>query len=157
VNIRPNVLWKVPIFCMAASWFTFNITAHMGGHFFTVVTVGSDGIPVYSADPVRSAVFRGILFLAVLFIGGLWAFRAMTRKEIAFSAAIASALYLGIVLAQLYLPGFSVSLSVILAYVQDWTATLSSFLIMLTDNFTLSVITAAFAPMLFIPFGNRNI
>lgn len=79
----------------------------------------------------------------------------MPKKEIAVSSGIASAIYLLIVLAQLFIPNFPLSLSVTLAYIQNWTGTLSSFLIKLTNNLTLSAIVSSFAPLLFIPFGKK--
>ena len=57
-------------------------------------------------DPLRSTLFQGVLFLAILLLGGLWAFRSMTKLEIAASAALISAVYLVVILLQLYLPGF---------------------------------------------------
>ena len=153
MKIRTRTLWKVPVFCMAASWISFYVTVYIGGFFFTAQTVQPDGSIMLSADPVRSAIFNGALFLIVLLAGGLWAFRSMTKKEISASAGIASAMYLLIVLAQLFLPGFPLSASVLLAYIQNWTAILASFLLRLTDNLPLSTILSAFAPLLFIPFG----
>ena len=157
MNIRIKTLWKVPVFCMVASWISFYLTVYIGGFFFTVKTTGADGITQVSADPIRSAIFNGALFLFVLLVGGLWAFRSMTKAEIAISAGIASGLYLLMVLAQLYVPDFPLSLSITLAYIQNWTGTLSSFLLKLTDNLTLSVILSSFAPLLFIPFGRKSI
>ena len=80
--------------------------------------MGADGVIQVSADPIRSAIFNGVLFLIVLFVGGLWAFRNMTKKEILVSSAIASAVYLLIVLCQLMIKGFPVSL--IFHYIQNW-------------------------------------
>ena len=148
-------LWKVPVYCIAASWLTFNITAYIGGHFFTVTTMGTDGIPVLSADPIRVAIFNGGLFLAVLLVGRLWAFRSMTRQEIVVSAAFASAIYLILVLAQLCFPNFPIGLSIVLAYIQNWTATAASLLTKITGSLTFSVILASFSPMLFIPIGRK--
>lgn len=156
MNIRIKTLWKVPVFCMVASWISFYLTVYIGGFFFTATMVGADGVTRISADPVRSAIFHGVLFLLVLAVGGLWAFRSMTKAELAVSAGIASGIYLLIVLAQLYVPNFPLSLSFALAYIQNWTGTLSSFLLKLTDNLTLSVILSSFAPLLFIPFGKKS-
>lgn len=155
MKIRIQTLWKVPIFCMVASLISFYLTVYIGGFFFTVKTLGTDGITQVSADPIRSAIFNGVLFLLVLLVGGLLTFRSMTKAEIAVSAGIASGIYLLIVLAQLYIPNFPLSLSITLAYIQNWTGTLSSFLLNLTDNLTLSVILSSFAPLLFIPFGKK--
>lgn len=156
MKVRVQTLWKVPVYCMVSSWISFYITVYLGGFFFTVKTAGANGVTQISADPVRSAVFHTVLFLIVLLVGGLWALRTMSKKEIAVSAGIMSAIYLVIVLAQLYLPNFPLSLSVSLAYIQNWTGTVSSLLLNLTNNLTLSVILSSFAPLLFIPFGRKT-
>ena len=155
MKLRFNTLWRVPVFCIVFSWISYYITVYIGGFFFTVKTVGADGITHLSADPLRSAIFNGLLFLIVLLLGGLWAFRSMTKAEIGVSAAIASVIYLALALAQLYVPNFPLSLSVNLAMIQNWTGTLSSFLIKLTNNFQLSVLLSNLAPFLFVPFGKN--
>ena len=156
VKVRIQTLWKVPVYCAVSSWISFYLTVYLGGFFFTVRTVGADGVTQLSADPVRSVIFNGVLFLLVLLVGGLWAFRSMTKAEVVVSAGIASGIYLLIVLAQLYIPNFPLSLSITMAYIQNWTGTLSSFLLKLTDNLTLSVILSSFAPLLFVPFGRKS-
>ena len=155
MKVRIQTLWKVPVYCAIASWISFYLTVYLGGFFFTVKTVGADGITQVSADPIRSAIFNAVLFLIVLLVGGLWAFRSMSKAEIAASSAIASGIFLLIVLAQLYIPSFPISLSIRLAYIQNWTGTVSSFLLKLTDNLTVSVILSSFSPMLFILFGRK--
>lgn len=156
MKVRIQTLWKVPVYCAVASWVSFYLTVYLGGFFFTVQTVGADGITQVSADPVRSALFNAVLFLLVLLVGGLWICRSMTKAEVAASAGIAAGIYLLIVLTQLYIPDFPLSFGVTLAYVQNWTGTLSSFLLKLTDNFNASVILSSFAPLLFIPFGRKS-
>ena len=155
MKVRIQTLWKVPVYCAVASWISFYLTVYLGGFFFTVKTVGADGITQVSADPIRSAIFNAVLFLIVLLVGGLWAFRSMSKAEIAASSAITSGIYLLIALAQLYIPSFPLSLSVTLAYIQNWTGKVSSFLLKLTDNLTASVILSSFAPLLFIPFCRK--
>ena len=155
MKVRIQTLWKVPVYCAVASWISFYLTVYLGGFFFTVKTVGADGVIQVSVDPIRSIVFNAALFLIVLLVGGLWAFRSMSKAEIAVSSTIASTIYLLIVLAQLFISSFPLSLSVTLAYIQNWTSTVSSFLLKLTDNLTVSVILSSFAPMLFIPFGRK--
>ena len=153
MHIRLQTLWKVPVYCACSSWVSFYLTVYLGGPFFTVQTPGPDGMIQLSADPIRTFVFHAVLFLAVLLIGVLWAFRGMSKKEIAASSGIAALLYLLMVLAQLLIPDFPISLSVTLAYLQNWTGTLSSLLLKLTGNLPLSSIASSFAPLLFIPFG----
>ena len=155
MKVRIQTLWKVPVYCAVASWISFYLTVYLGGFFFTVKTVGADGITQVSADPIRSAIFNAVLFLIVLLVGGLWAFRSMSKAEIAASSAITSVIYLLIALAQLYILNFPLSLSVILAYIQNWISIVSSLILKLTDNLTASVILSSFAPLLFIPFCRK--
>ena len=120
-----------------------------------VRTTGADGALEVSVDPLRSTLFQGVLFLAILLLGGLWAFRSMTKLEIAASAALISAVYLVVLLLQLYLPGFPPALSVWLAPFQNWKGILSSLLLRFM-NFHLALAASAFAPFLFVPFGRRQ-
>lgn len=156
MKLRIQTLWKEPVYCAISSWLSFYLTVYIGGFFFTVQTLGADGVTQVSADPIRSAIFNGVLFLIVLLVGGLWAFRSMTKAEVVLSAGIASGFYLLIIMAQLHILNFPLSLSITLAYIQNWTGTLSSFLLKLTNNLTLSVILSSFAPLLFIPFGKKS-
>lgn len=156
MKVRVKTLWKVPIYCVVSSWISFYITVYLGGLFFIVKTVGADGVTQLSANPVRLAIFDGVLFLIVLLVGGLWALRSMTKKEVAVSAGIISAIYLLIILAQLYIPSFPLSLSINLGYIQNWTGTINSWLFRITDNLTFSAILSCFAPMLFTLFGKRS-
>ena len=154
MKLRPGTLWRVPVFCIIASWLSYYITIY-GGFFYVVRTTGADGAVEVSVDPLRSTLFQGVLFLAILLLGGLWAFRSMTKLEIAASAALISAVYLVVILLQLYLPGFPLALSVWLAPFQNWKGILSSLLLRFM-NFHLALAASAFAPFLFVPFGRRQ-
>ena len=154
MKLRPGTLWRVPVFCIIASWLSYYITIY-GGFFYVVRTTGADGAVEVSVDPLRSTLFQGVLFLAILLLGGLWAFRSMTKLEIAASAALISAVYLVVLLLQLYLPGFPPALSVWLAPFQNWKGILSSLLLRFI-NFHLALAASAFAPFLFVPFGRRQ-
>lgn len=155
MKMQVKTLWKVPVYCVVSSWISFYITVYLGGLFVIVKTVGADGDTQLSADPVRLVIFDVVLFLVVLLVGGLWALRSMTKKEIAVSAGITSAIYLLIILAQLYIPSFPLSLSINLGYIQNWTGTINSWLFRITDNLTFSAILSCFTPMLFTLFGKR--
>ena len=154
MKLRPGTLWRVPVFCIIASWLSYYITIY-GGFLYVVRTTGADGAVEVSVDPLRSTIFQGVLFLAILLLGGLWAFRSMTKLEIAASAALISALYLVVILLQLYLPGFPPALSVWLAPFQNWKGILSSLLLRFI-HFHLALAASAFAPFLFVPFGRRQ-
>lgn len=157
MHIRLHTLWRVPVFCLISSYVSFYVTVYLGSAFSVVRTMEEDGVTNVSADPARSAIFDAVLFLIVLALGGLWAFRSMTRAEIAVSAGIISAVYLIVVVLQLTVPSFPLSLSVQLAKFFNWTGTVSSWLLRLTDHLAFSTITACFAPMLFIPFGRKTV
>ena len=157
MHIRLHTLWRVPVFCLISSYVSFYVIVYLGSAFFVVRTMGEDGVTNVSADPVRSAIFDAVLFLIVLALGGLWAFRTMTRAEIAASAGIISAVYLIVVVLQLTVPSFPLSLSVQLAKFFNWTGTISSWLLRLTDHLAFSAIAACFTPLLFIPFGRKTV
>ncbi|WP_312279335.1 hypothetical protein [Oscillibacter sp.] len=93
--------------------------------------------------------------MIVLLLGGLWAFRTMTRAEIAVSSAIISATYFTLTLMQLYLPKFPVSISVELATFQNWISIFGSGLYKIIGRFNLSVLSATLAPFLFVLFGRK--
>lgn len=156
MKVRIHTLWKVPVYCAVSSWISFYLTLYLGRFFFIAKTVGTDGVMQVSADPLRSAIFNVALFLLVLLVGSLWAFRSMPKAEIVVSSVIASCIYLLLVLAQLCIPNFPLSLSVKLAYIQNWTGTVSSFLLKLTGNLTVSVILSSFSPLLFILFARKR-
>ncbi len=154
MHVRAHTLYKVPVYCAAAGWLSFQATVHLG-RFFLVVTPAGETTQI-AVDPVRSAIFNGALFMLVLLLGGLWAFRRMMRAEIAVSSGIASGLYLIVVLLQLFAPGVMAPVSVVAAMLQNWPGTLASFLMQCTGQVAFSAVIASFAPLLFIPFGRKN-
>ena len=154
VKLRVRTLWKVPLFCFVAGWLSFYATVYLGRFFFVVQKMEADGVIQYYPDPFRPAIFNGVLFLLVLLAGGLWAFRDMTKKEIAVSSAITSAFYLILVLCQMMVRNFPIS--VILTYIQNWVSIPNSFLFSLTGNLAFSAIFSSFTPLLFIPFGKKG-
>lgn len=108
--------------------------------------------------PTRCAAhcFKSRCFFLVLLLGGLWAFRSMTRREIACSAALLILPMLAIVLAQLFLPGFPLKVSVFLSPFYNWSGSLSSLLMRCSLPLPVATIIAQFAPLLFVPFGRRQ-
>ena len=71
MKLRFNTLWRVPVFCIVFSWISYYLTFYIGGFFFTAKTVGAGGITQVSADPLRSAIFNGLLFLIVLLLDSI--------------------------------------------------------------------------------------
>lgn len=156
MKIRARTLWRVPVFCLLASLVTYWLTIY-GGVFYIQRTVGADGTVQLSTDPLRTALFSGVLFLAVLLVGGLWAFRSMSRREIALSAALLIAPMLAVVIAQLALPSFPVEVSLFLSRFYEWTGSLAYLLMRLSLPLPAATVAAQFAPLLFVPFGRREV
>lgn len=157
MTIRPQTLWRVPVFCAVASAVTFYLTVYLGRFFCVVETPGPDGTPVLSADPLRSALLNGALFVLVLLAGGLLVFRSMTRREIAVSAAIFAGIDLVLCLIQLLAPDLLLPLLFPVALIQNWTAAPTSALYHLTGHLPVSALAACLAPFLFVPFGKRSL
>lgn len=156
MRLRKRSLMAVPVYCAVSSWISFYLTVYIGAHFYVVKSFDASGVTRVEIDPVRAVILNAALFLLVLIVGGLL-FRRMTRTELALSAGIAAAIYLLIVVCQMLLPNFPLGLGVALAYVQNWTGTLASFLMKLGFGLNLSAILSSFAPLLFIPFGKKEI
>ena len=155
MKLQVKNLWKVPVYCAVASWISFYATVYLGRIFFVIQEMDADGVIHVSADPIRSAIFNGVLFLVILFVGGFWVFRNMTKNEIVVSAAMMVAVYLLLNLAQIMAPNYSASLFFV--YIQNWVAIPASCLLFLTDNLTVAAIISSFSPLLFIPFGRKRI
>lgn len=155
MKIRLSVLWKVPVLCVVNGLLSYYLTIYLGGFFFVVETVGADGVEQFGADPLRSEIFNGVLFLLLLLLGGHFALRTMTKVEIGVSALIAAALYGAVVLAQICVPDFPLSVSIQLAPFQNWVTIPSSLLLAVTDHFNFSALASCFTPLLFVPFGKK--
>ena len=80
--------WKVPLYCMVASWICFQLEIRFLGR-WAIVTLPDGSI---SSDNTRWMLMSAGLFLAVVCIGGFFLFRKMTRKEIFFSSSALVAL-----------------------------------------------------------------
>lgn len=155
MKIRKKLLWAVPVYCLLSSYISFYLTVIIGSRFYVVKSIDASGVIHAEIDPVRADILNVALFLLVLVLGGIL-FRRMTKREIAASAAIASGFYLLAVLCQLLIPAFPLGLSVLLAYVQNWTGNLSAILMKLGLGLNPAVIAGSFAPLLFIPFGRKE-
>ncbi len=75
--------WKVPLYCMIASWICFQLEIRLGR--FAVITLPDGSV---TADNTRWLIMTGILFIAIIAIGSIFFFRNMTRKEIFYSASV---------------------------------------------------------------------
>ena len=156
-EIRVRTLWRVPVFCLFANLLSYWLTVFAGPLFYVNRVANADGSIEVSVDPLRSTLLKIALFLLVLLPGGLWAFRSMTRREIACSAALLILPMLAIVLAQLWVPSFPLKVSVFLSPFYNWSGSLSSLLMRCSLPLPAATIIAQFAPLLFVPFGRRQV
>ncbi len=76
--------WKVSAYCIPAGWICFQLMVRLGSQF--AITCLSDGS--VSVDRMRWMILSGVLFFAVLAVGGLLFFRQMSRKELFLSAGV---------------------------------------------------------------------
>ena len=155
--MRVRTLWRVPVFCLLAGLLSYWLTVFAGPLFYVSRAVNAVGSIEVSVDPLRGTLFKIALFLLVLLLGGLWAFRSITRREIACSAALLILPMLAIVLAQLWVPGFPLKVSVFLSPFYNWSGSLSSLLMWCSLPLPAATIIAQFAPLLFVPFGRRQV
>ena len=152
----PKSWWRVPVYCMAAGIVTFWVTVLIGGRLFAVTGMGTDGIPTISVDPLRSAIFNGVLFAAVLLIGGLWFLKGMTKRDIAVSAAIASLMYLLLVAFQVFMPTVAGQFVIQITHLQNWIAIPGTLVTQLTRNVKVGIWLTNLTPFLFLLFGKKE-
>ncbi len=156
MKLRPATLWRVPVFCTAAGVVCFYATIYLGRFFFAVSTTGADGATHVSVDPVRSMLFQGALFVLLLLLGGLWAFRSMTRAEVVASAAIFTGLCLAQTLLQLCLPGVFNAIAPFCSYIMQWSGTVGSGLTKLGLPVLPAAVISHFTPFLFVLFPHKR-
>ena len=154
MKLRVNTLWRVPVFCVLAGIVCYYLTVYLNV-FYAVKPVGEDGSISVSTDPVRAAIFQGVLFAVGLVVGGLFLFRAMSKTEIAVSAAIAVALEAALSGLLYAASQFSPTAVVWLLPLTQWTGALGSVLTRITQVPAVSWI-GMLAPFLFVPFGRGS-
>lgn len=76
--------WKVPLYCICASWICFYLKVRWFGWFIRA-TLPDGSITV---DNTRALILSGVMLAVVLLVGGLFFVRKMTKKEIFCSASI---------------------------------------------------------------------
>lgn len=154
MKIRPGTLWRVPFYCVAASYLSFYLTIGLGSYFYVIRSVGENGEALFTVDPLRSAIFSGGMFLLVLLCGGLWILRDMRRREKAFSAGVMCLIYLALVLIQLISGGRYAPVA--FSALQNWPSVTASAFVKLGLGTRVAALLSCFSPLLFIPFGKKE-
>ena len=141
--------WKVPVYCLAASWLCFQLEVRILGR-FAIVTLPDGTI---TSDPVRWMILSGVLFAAVLAAGGLYFFRNMSRRERALSATVMLGINIVFGLLAYQLQGM---FAIYWAEFSEWSSILNQVLFRLGLNQWLSAGITWCAPYLFVLFGKRR-
>ena len=143
-----KVWWKVPLYCAAAGWISFQLMVHLLGK-LAIVTLPDGTI---TSNNTIWMLLSGCVFAAVVLVGGFAFFRKMTRREIFLSATIMVALnaFMGI-LSQINVQAYPM----FWLYVTEWSSFVSQLLFRLGMNEWISAIIVWAMPYVFIPFGRK--
>lgn len=149
-----NSWWKVPLYCMAASWICFQLEIRWLGQ-WAIVTLPDGTI---TSDTTRWMILSAGLFLAVVLIEGLVFFRKMTRKEILFFSSVLAVLnvVLGLLanLIQHTLP----YLTMLWVELNEWSSIFSQILSQLGVNLWVNAFLVwILPPYIFLFFGKKEI
>lgn len=145
--------WKIPVYCMVASWICFQLETRFLGR-WTVVTLPDGSI---TTDGTRWLIMTAVLFVAVVCIGGLLFFRKMTRRELFYSASALAALnvVMGVLLSLGLIP--SISFSILWSELTEWDAVFSQIFIQLgLHGWASTVFCLLVPPYVFLLFGKKE-
>ena len=141
--------WKVPVYCLAASWLCFQLEVRILGH-FALVTLPDGTI---TSDPVRWMILSGVLFAAVLVAGGLCFFRNMSRRERALSATVMLGINIVFGLLAYQIQGM---FAIYWAEFSEWSSIFAQALSRLGLNQWVAAGITWCAPYLFVLFPQRR-
>ena len=145
-----KTLWVVPVFCVAAGWFCFQLEFRVFGR-LAIVTLPDGTITV---DNRRWLVISAARFALTLAVGGLLVFRRMTRKEVMRSACVMfvfSAVW-GLTVQFTQISWLSIGYS----EVHTWCDVVSQVLLRWNVDQWVSAVLLWAAPFLFVPFGKKK-
>ena len=141
--------WKVPLYCIVASWICFQLEVRFLGR-WTIVTLPDGSI---STDSTRWLILNIVLFIIVVTIGGFFFFRKMTHKELFFSASVLVVLNIVFGLIAYKMQGM---FSLYFAELTEWDNFISNLLVQVTQNVWISaVIDWILPPYIFVLFGRK--
>lgn len=140
--------WKVPLYCLAASWIRFQLTIRLGRLVLVTLPDGS-----VSADETRWMLISGVLFALTIALGGLVFFRKMTRRELLRSAAVMAALNAVCGLTAYYIQGM---FALYWSELTEWDIFVAQLLFDLGLNQWVSAAVLWLLPFVFVLFGRKD-
>lgn len=144
--------WRVPLYCMIASWICWQINIHLVSRIASVIL--PDG--TISADYTIYMIFSGVLFFTTIAVGIIYFFREMTRKELFCSASVLVVLNIvfGLISYKYKMQGM---LTFYWSVLSTWSSFVSELLIAIGLNiWIITIISWVLPPYLFMFFGKRN-
>ena len=145
--------WKVPLYCMAASWICFQLEIRYLGR-WAIITLPDGAI---TSDNTRWLIMSAVLFLVVC-VGGFLLFRKMTRKEILYSASVLVALNIVLGILTYVTQHTFTALPILWSELTEWDSVFSQILYRLGLNEWLSaVITWVLPPYVFLLFAKKEV
>ena len=158
MTIRPQTLWRVPVFCAVASAVTFYLTVYLADSSSLWRRLDQTE-PRYS--PLTPCARPSSMALCSCWCWCCWQAAAGLPVHdpagIAVSAAIFAGIDLVLCLIQLLAPDLLLPLLFPVTLIQNWTAAPTSALYHLTGHLPVSALVACLAPFLFVPFGKRSL
>jgi len=144
-----KVWWKVPLYCAAAGWVSFQLLVRVLGK-LAIVTLPDGTI---TSNNTVWMLLSGCVFAAAVLLGGFGFLRKMTRREIFLSATVMVILnaIMGI-LSQINASAYPM----LWIYVSEWSSFVSQLLFRLKINEWISAVLVWAAPYIFVPFGRKN-
>ncbi len=144
--------WKVPLYCIAASWVCFQLTVHVFGR-WALATLPDGTI---TADRTRELILHAALFAAVVLIGGLLFFRKMSRREIFQSASVLVVLNVVLGIFTYLTQRIFTSFTMLWSILTEWDSIFALLLFQLGVNeWVNAAILWLLPPYIFVLFGRR--
>lgn len=145
--------WKVPLYCIVASWLCFQLEVRFLGK-WAIVTLPDGSI---TSDNSRWMIMSACLFLVIVCIGGFLFFRKMTRREILYSASVLVALNIVLGVFTYMTQHTFVYFTMLWSELTEWDSIFSQILFQLGLNQWLSAaIVWILPPYIFLLFGKKE-
>ena len=146
--------WKVPLYCIVASWICFQLEVRLLGR-WAIITLPDGTI---TSDNTPWMIMSAFVFLAVLSIGGFLFFRKMTHKEIFCSASVLVALNIVLGIFTYATQHTFAFFTILWSELTEWDSVFSQILLQLNLNEWLSaVIIWVLPPYIFLLFGKKEV
>lgn len=152
---RKKTLWRVVLYFPVASLISGYLRVALSSFYMHRMT-NPDGTLSAVVNPLKEGLVNGCLLLVVILIGGIVFFRTMSRKEIARSAAILTAIEVILVLLEQVAPNFIRAIFIGPLWMMfSLFSMVASYIAKVLPVPMLPHLIAALTPMVFVLFGKE--